>query len=92
MLRLIASALLIGLLSTAASAQSARTHRPGHLFMFNTEHNARLRCPGGPIVWVNTATHTMHAPGDPHYAHTHGGFACEAEARAHGYHPPRAHA
>jgi hypothetical protein len=91
MLRLAASALLVGLLSTT-SAQSAGPHRPGHFFMFKTEHNARLRCPSDRIVWVNSATHTMYAPGDPHYAHTRGGFACEAEARAHGYHPPRAHA
>jgi hypothetical protein len=91
MLRLTASALLVGLLSTTA-AQSAGPHRPGHFFMFKTEHNARLRCPNDRIVWVNTANHTMYAPGDPHYAHTRGGFACEAEARAHGYHPPRAHA
>ncbi len=91
MLRLTASALLVGLLFTT-SAQSAGPHRPGHFFTFKTEHNARLRCPGDRIVWVNTATRTMYAPGDPHYAHTRGGFACEGEARTHGYHPPRAHA
>ena len=91
MLRLTASALVLGLLSTTA-AQSAGPHRLGHFFMFKTEHNARLRCPGDRIVWVNSATRTMYVPGDPHYAHTRGGFACEAEARSHGYHPPRAHA
>jgi hypothetical protein len=91
MLRLITSALLVGVAFTT-SAQSAGPHRPGHFFTFKTEHNARLRCPKDRIVWVNTANHTLYLPGDPHYAHTRGAFACEAEARAHGYHPPRAHA
>jgi hypothetical protein len=92
MLRLISSALLVGLLSTAASAQNHGPHKRGHFFTFKTEHNARLRCPKDRIVWVNTATHTIYLPGDPHYAHTRGGFACETEARVHGYHPPKAHA
>jgi hypothetical protein len=92
MLRLIASALLVSLVSTAATAQTVHSHKSGHFFTFKTEHNARLRCPNDRIVWVNAATHTLYAPGDPHYAHTRGGFACEAEARGHGYHPPRAHA
>jgi hypothetical protein len=92
MLRLITAAVLVGLLSTAAWAQTVHSTKRGHFFTFSTEHNARLRCPNDRIVWVNTATHTLYLPGDAHYAHTRGGFACEAEARAHGYHPPRAHA
>jgi hypothetical protein len=42
-------------------------------------------------VWANTRAHTLHLAGDHHYAHTHGGFACQAEARAHGYRGPSAH-
>jgi hypothetical protein len=90
MIRLVTSALLLGLISSGAWAQGAAPSKK-HLFMFKTEHSARLRCPNDRIVWVNTTSHTLHLPGDHHFAHTNGGFACESEALARGYRGPSAH-
>jgi hypothetical protein len=82
--------LFLSLIASAASAQAAAPSKQ-HLFMFKTEQSARARCPNDRIVWVNTTSHTLHLPGDHHVAHTHGGFACESEARARGYRGPTAH-
>jgi hypothetical protein len=43
------------------------------------------------IVWADTRSHRLHLPGDHHFAHTHGGFACESEAIARGYRAPTTH-
>jgi hypothetical protein len=43
------------------------------------------------IVWADTRSHRLHLAGDHHFAHTHGGFACESEAIALGYRAPSAH-
>ncbi len=50
-----------------------------------------MSCPNDQVVWVSTTTHTLYLPRDRHYAHTHGGYACEAQARALGYHGPTTH-
>jgi len=90
MMQLVTFTLVATLVSSAALAQGTAPHGK-HLFIFKTEHSARLRCPNDRIVWANTAAHTLHLPGDHHFAHTHGGFACEAEARAQGYRGPTTH-
>jgi hypothetical protein len=91
MTRLILSALLLGLISLGTSAQGAVSSKH-HRFLFRTEGAARAHCPDDRVVWANTTTHTLHLRGDHHFAHTKGGFACEAEARALGYRGPAAHA
>jgi hypothetical protein len=90
MMQPVTSILVLSLISSAALAESASRPR-GHLFIFKTEHAAQSRCPGDRIVWANTRSHTLHLPGDHHFAHTHGGFACEKEALARGYHGPTVH-
>jgi hypothetical protein len=91
MMRLVSRTLLLSLLSSGAMAQSSATPAK-HLRIYRTEHSAQQRCPSDKIVWANTTSHTLHLPGDPHHAHTHGGYACESEARARGYRGPVAHA
>jgi hypothetical protein len=91
MTQLLASILLLSLLTTGALAESALRPKK-HLFIFKTEHAARLRCPNDTIIWADTSTHTLYLPGDHHFAHTHGGFACESEARTRGYRGPTTHA
>jgi hypothetical protein len=63
-----------------------------HLFIYRTEHSARLHCPSDRIVWADTKTRRLYLPSDPHYEHTQGGFACEKEGRARGYQGPKMHA
>ena len=87
MTRLVNFALLVGLMSTAALAQPAR-----HLFIFKTELEARQHCQNDTVVWADTRTHVLYLPRDRHYGHTHGGYVCESQARALGYHAPTTHA
>jgi hypothetical protein len=87
MTRLIASALLVGLMSSVALGQTPKKH----LLIYRTEHDARQHCHNDTVVWANTSSHALYLPGD-HHAHTHGGFACESKARALGYRAPTAHA
>jgi hypothetical protein len=84
------STLLLILMSSAAFAQSAPPDK--HLLIYRTEQEARTRCPFDQIVWASTTSHALYLPGDKHYAHTHGGYACESEGRARGYRGPTAHA
>ena len=78
--------------STASAAQAQSPAAPGaHLQLFRTESAARLRCPTDKVVWASTSSHALYLPGDKHYAHTRGGFACESEARAKGYRGPASH-
>jgi hypothetical protein len=88
--RLAISALSIGLISSAALAQG--TPPPHMHLLYRTEHGAQLRCPNDNILWASTTTHTLYRPGDHHYGHTHGGYVCESDARAHGYKGPMGHA
>jgi len=88
MTRLVACALSLSLIASVAAAQTP----PKHLHLFRTEHDARRHCGKDTVVWASTTTHRLYLPGDKHYGHTHGGYACEAAARALGYHAPTAHA
>jgi hypothetical protein len=90
MMQLVTSTLLLSLVASGAWAQSA-AHPKKHLFVFKSEHMARQRCPNDRIVWADTRAHLLHLPGDHHFAHTHGGFACESEAIALGYRAPTTH-
>ena len=90
-MRLVTIAFALALAGFGAFAASAATSK-GHLQTFRSEHSAREHCPGDRIVWANTRAHTLHVSGDAHFRHTHGGFACEAEARRHGYRGPTVHA
>jgi hypothetical protein len=90
MMRLVTSALLLCLVWSGALAESVASPKE-RLLLFRTEHGARERCPDDRIVWANTTSHTLHLRGDNHFAHTHGGFACESEARARGYRGPTIH-
>jgi hypothetical protein len=90
MMRFVASTLFLGLISVGALAQGVKPPA-GHLTVFRSEQSARENCPNDTIVWANTRTHTLYLRGDNHFAHTLGGFACESEARAHGYRGPTAH-
>jgi hypothetical protein len=84
------STFLLFLMSSAAFAQSAPPPYK-HLLIYRTVQDARMRCPFDEIVWASTTSHALYLPGDKHYAHTHGGYACESEGRALGYRGPTAH-
>jgi hypothetical protein len=90
MMQPVTTILLVCLISSPALAETPARPK-GQLVLFKSEHSAQQRCRHDRIVWANTRAHTLHLAGDHHYAHTHGGFACEAEARAHGYRGPSAH-
>jgi hypothetical protein len=88
MTRLVTYALFACLTSSVALGQT-----PGkHLLIYRTEHDARRHCHNDNVVWANTRTHALYLPGDEHYAHAHGGYACESKARFIGYRAPTAHA
>jgi len=88
--RFMVAAFGLGLLSSAALAEDATSPKK-HLLIYRTEHSARERCPNDHIVWANTALHALYLPGDRHFGHTRGGYACESEGRARGYRGPTAH-
>jgi hypothetical protein len=89
--RFIIAAVGLGLASSAALAGDA-TSPKNHLLIYRTEQGARQRCPTDQIVWANTTLHALYLPGDRHFGHTRGGYACESEGRARGYQGPTAHA
>jgi hypothetical protein len=91
MMRLIVPALLFSTISSGALAATIEPPKK-HLLIHRTELGARLHCPNDTIVWASTASHTLYLPGDNHYGHTHGGYACKLEARARGYRGPTSHA
>jgi hypothetical protein len=78
------------LVPLGAMAQSSITS-PKHVHLFRYQHSAQRHCPNDKVVWANTTSRTLHLPGDPHHAHTHGGYACQGAARASGYHGPVVH-
>jgi hypothetical protein len=88
--RFMIAAFSLGLVSSTALAGDA-TPPKKHLLIYRTEHSAREHCPNDQIVWANTTLHTLYLPGNAHFGHTRGGYACESEGRAHGYRGPTAH-
>jgi hypothetical protein len=91
MIRLAITTLLIAMTSSSAFALTEPSAKH-HLRVFRTERGAREQCPNDQIVWANTRLHVLYLPGDKHWGHTHGGFACQSEARALGYRGPTSHA
>ena len=56
---------------------------------FASEGEAKARCPGDTVVWVNTKgkSHTYHYSGSRWFGTTkQGAYMCEADAGAAGYH------
>jgi hypothetical protein len=92
MTRLVTVTLLFSLISSGALAERSASPEK-HLIVYRTERSAREHCPpGDKVVWADTRARTLYQRGDKHWAHTHGGFACESEGRAAGYRGPAAHA
>jgi hypothetical protein len=63
--------------------------RPTGAGQFSSEAEAKGRCLGGAVVWVNTKgkSHTYHYSGSRWYGTTkQGAYMCEADAGAAGYH------
>jgi hypothetical protein len=63
--------------------------RPTGAGQFSSEAEAKGRCPGNTVVWVNTKgkSHTYHYAGSRWYGTTkQGAYMCEADAGAAGYH------
>jgi hypothetical protein len=63
--------------------------RPTGAGQFSSEAEAKGRCPGDTVVWVNTKgkSHTYHYQGTRWYGTTkQGAYMCEADAGAAGYH------
>ena len=57
---------------------------------FCEEAQAKARCPGQPVVWVNTASKVFHIAGSNTYGHTKkGAYMCEADATAEGDRPSK---
>lgn len=49
--------------------------------LFNTESQARARCPKDVVVWLNIPSGIYHYKGERWYGRTkHGAYACEKEA------------
>jgi hypothetical protein len=90
MMRLVTSTFLLSLVLSGAHAESAPPSTK-RLPVFRTEQGARQHCPNDTIVWASTTSHALYGPGNKHFAHTSGGFACESEGRAKGYQGPTAH-
>jgi hypothetical protein len=89
MIRLVTTTLVLGLASSSVLAE--RFAMPKKVSVYKTAHIARLHCPGDRIVWADTSSHKLYLPGDNHYGHTRGGYACESEARGFGYRGPMSH-
>jgi hypothetical protein len=63
--------------------------RPTGAGQFASEQEAKARCPGDTVVWVNTKgkSHTYHYSGSRWFGTTkQGAYMCEADAGAAGYH------
>ncbi len=61
------------------------TAAPTGAGQFNTESEAKYRCPSDTVVWLNTKSHIYHYPGTRSYGTTkQGAYMCEADAVAAG--------
>jgi plastocyanin len=71
------------------SDRAVQAARPTGAGEFSSEAQAKARCPGDTVVWVNTKgkSHTYHYAGSRWYGTTkQGAYMCEADAGAAGYH------
>lgn len=54
---------------------------------YPSESQAAQACGASNVVWANTSTKALHAPGDQYFGHTkHGAFMCKSTATAAGFH------
>lgn len=79
---------------TAGGGESACSNGYAHLpashtaVQFCTDAEAQRRCPGAPVVWVNTKSQIYHKAGSNTYGHTKvGAYMCESDATAEGDRP-----
>ena len=84
--------------AAAAAGESACANGYAHLptshtaVQFCTDQEAKSRCPGAPVVWVNTKSKVYHYAGSNTYGHTKvGAYMCESDATAEGDRGPKAH-
>ena len=84
--------------ATAAPGETACGNGYAHLpashttVQFCTDAEAKSRCPGAPVVWVNTKSKVYHFAGTSFYGHTKvGAYMCESDATAEGDRGPAAH-
>jgi hypothetical protein len=87
----IAIAALAGFAFAApVSAEQAKKPAPAPTTtaaLYKTEAEAKGRCATDLVVWVNTSTKVYHYAGNADYGKTKkGGYACEKEAAAGGFH------
>jgi hypothetical protein len=80
--------------ATAAPGESACGNGYAHLpathtaVQFCTDAEAKSRCPGASVVWVNTKSKIYHKAGSNTYGHTKvGAYMCESDATAEGDRP-----
>ena len=68
-----------------APAPSSATAAPSGANQFPSEAQARGRCPGATVVWVNTGSAIYHFAGAKNYGNTkEGAYMCEPDAKAAG--------
>ena len=82
--------------AAAAAGESACANGYAHLptshtaAQFCTDAEAKSRCPGAAVVWVNTKSKVYHRAGANTYGHTkEGAYMCESDATVEGDLPSR---
>jgi len=72
--------------SATPAALPRATPTPSGANQFASEGEARARCPGGAVVWVNLKSHVYHFSGYRSYGTTkRGAYMCETDATADGF-------
>ena len=67
------------------SGKAASGGAAGGANQFSSEAQAKAKCPGGAVVWVNLKSKVYHFAGNPDYGTTkQGAYMCEADATAAG--------
>ena len=75
------------LLPLGVHAQTAQKNTTAPATQYKTEAEAKGHCQGDAVVWVNSSSKVYHYAGSKDYGKTkRGGYACEKEASAGGFH------
>jgi len=73
--------------SALVHAQTAQKSPAAQASQYKTEEDAKAHCSGDAVVWVNPSSKVYHYAGTKAYGKTkRGGYACEKEASAGGFH------
>lgn len=77
--------------AATGTAPASTTHHgtasTGGVTKYASESQAAQACGASNVVWANTSTKALHAPGDQYFGHTkHGAFMCKNTATAAGFH------